>query len=246
MQMQKLVKGRIAWGLAPHFGGPTIFYLETSAALRSRGWEVFSITAGRVGAREVDRNWADEFSEILLPECGDPRQCAIEFIKWVEERKIDIVFPVFETFIHAAVPALPRSVRVVGRCESITRQAYSLTTANLGRTELIVVQTPRQRDDLCTSWGVPAGKCRIIPNGVNVDVFHPFSRRDFNGVLRLIYVGRIDENTKCVLMLPKIAAQLKEAAVNFHLDVVGEGPHMGWLQSAFQRCSARDAVRYHG
>src|SRR5205807_5640577 len=23
-------------------------------------------------------------------------------------------------------------------------------------------------------------------------------------------------------------------------------PHMGWLQSAFQRCSARDAVRYHG
>src|SRR5437660_10230570 len=113
MQMQKLVKGRIAWGLAPHFGGPTIFYLETSAALRSRGWEVFSITAGRVGAGEFDRNWAAEFSEILLPEYEDPRPCAVQIIKWGEEPDVDIVCTVFETFIHHAVPALPHLIREV-------------------------------------------------------------------------------------------------------------------------------------
>jgi glycosyltransferase involved in cell wall biosynthesis len=183
---------------------------------------------------------------VLLAESTDVRSCAAGFVDWVGRQRIDIVVPGCEEFIHAAVPALERNVRVVTRCGSMTRHAYALTTANLERTQLVITQTPRQYEDLTRDWGVPPEKCATIPSGINEALFTFPAHRRSTERLRLIYVGRLEDADKGVMLLPEVTRRLEQGGLDFHLDVVGDGPDAGRLRSAFVRHEVAGLVTFHG
>src|SRR5579864_4345828 len=111
-------KGKIAWCVPPVMCGVTTVYNVVGAGLREAGWEVLGVNAGAEAARQFDPRFVDEFFEVLVPDSSDVRQNAAEFVRWVEERKIDVIFCTGEDFTLAAAPALPARVRLINRCAS--------------------------------------------------------------------------------------------------------------------------------
>jgi len=239
-------KGRIAWCVSSILSGVTTVYKVVGSGLRRAGWEVAAVSAGGEGSVEVDARFRDEFFEILLPESRDVRRNAAEFVRWVEERKIDVVFCTGQAFTIAAAPALPSRVRLINRCGSMTRHTYRLATANLPRVDRIIAETPREQNDLVRNWGVPEEKCAVIPGGVEAESFAPGAIRDNGETLRLIYLGRLDDVSKAVMMLPRIARQLSTAGINFHLDIIGDGPDRGRMEKAFAQAHLSTQVTFHG
>ena len=239
-------KGKVAWCIPPVLCGVTTAYRVVGAGLRRLGWEVVGVAAGAGASREADLRFVDGFFEFLLPSSADVRQTAAGFVRWVAERRIDIVFSTGQMFSVAAAPALPAHVKLFNRCPNTTRYTYAVAASNLSRLVKIVVSAPRQQRDLIRDWGVPPEKCVMIPPGIEVETFVPGTARDFNGVLRLVYLGRLDEASKGVMMLPRIARQLVESGIEFHFDVIGGGPDSVRLGEAFGRPKLHDRITFHG
>jgi glycosyltransferase involved in cell wall biosynthesis len=239
-------KGRIAWCVSPRLSGVTTVYQVIGGGLRRAGWDVVAVSVGVGAAREFDQRFAVESFEILAPDSSDVRRNAAEFIHWVDARQIDVVFCTGQAFTLAAAPALPSHVRMITRVANMTRRGYELATANLARIDRIVVETPRQQKDLIRSWAVPPEKCAVIPGGIEVETYSRGTIRDFQGSLRLIYLGRLEENQKAVLLFPRMARRLAESGVKFHFDLCGEGPDEARLKAAFGRSKLLDRVTFHG
>jgi glycosyltransferase involved in cell wall biosynthesis len=239
-------KGRIAWCISPVLSGVTTVYRVVGGGLRERGWEILGVTAGGEASAKVDSRFAGDDLEVLAP--GNPNVClaAAEFVRWVGERKIDLVFCAEQMFTLAAAPALPARVKLVTRSGTITRRSYAMAAACLSRTSKIIVETPRQQSDLIRDWAVPPEKCAVIPGGVEIETFTPGAVRDFQGSLRLAFLGRLDENQKGVMLLPLIARRLAASGVEFHLDIIGEGGDGDRLRAAFGSANLADRVTFHG
>ena len=239
-------KGKIAWCVSPILSGVTTVYNVVGAGLRRAGWEVLAVTTGADGCGEPAPGLADKFLEVLLPGRSDVRQNAAEFVRWAVEREIDVVFCTGQMFTIAAAPALPTRVRIINRCGSMTRHTYGLAATNLNRIDKVIAETPRQQRDLIRDWRVPPEKCAIIPGGVEIETYSPGTIRDFHGLLRLIYLGRLDDVSKAVMMLPKIARQLATAGVEFHFDIIGDGPDRERMGDAFAQAHLNPRVAFHG
>ena len=239
-------RGRIAWCISPVLSGVTTVYQVVGGEIRKLGWEVLGVASGGGATEKTDPRFTDGHLEVLGP-CGwDVCRAAAEFIAWVRERRIDLVFCAEQLFALAAAPALPAHVKLVTRSGTVTRRSYELATAQLGRTSKIIVETPRQKHDLIKSWKVPPEKCAVIPGGVEVERFRSGSLRDYRAPLRIVFLGRLDENQKAVMMLPQIFRRLTSAGVDSRWDIIGEGPDGEALRHAFGQAKPLDRVRFHG
>jgi glycosyltransferase involved in cell wall biosynthesis len=239
-------KGKIAWCLSPMLSGVTTVYKVVGGGLRRAGWEVTGFVSGADEHGEMDRRFADEFCEVLAPGSSDVRRNAEEFVRRVMERKTDVVFCTGQMFTIAAAPALPPPVRLITRVANMTRRGYELAAANLNRINSIVVETPRQYQDMVRDWKVDPKRCVIIPGGVEVENYEPGTGRDFNGILRLVYLGRLDESQKAIMLLPRVSSQLAALGVEFQFDIIGDGPDRDRMGDAFAQADLNARVTFHG
>jgi glycosyltransferase involved in cell wall biosynthesis len=239
-------KGKLVWCVPPVISGVSTVYRTAGEGLRRLGWDVLGVSAGADFSSTFDPRVVDEFYQVLSPGTTDLRQTAAEFVHWVEEQKVDVIFNWELMFCIMAAPALPARVRMVLRSNSITRRSYEVVTTQLKRTSMIVAETPRQYDDLTKDWGVPPEKCVIVPGGVDTETYTPGNIRDFQGKLRLAFLGRLAEEQKAVMLLPRIARQLVTDGVDFHLDIIGEGPDGDRLREAIGKAKLWDHVTMHG
>lgn len=203
-------------------------YTTLGPGLQALGWDVLPVWAGILPSPSTYE--LPDNIEILAAGSGDLRECAIEFVRWVTRQRCDIIVTAGEQFVRIGLPALQAGTRVVAKCPAQSRHAYRLVTADLGRTDLILVETKRQYEDLTKRWGVSEGRCALIANGIRQDAFRPSSVRDFAGRLRLVYTGRLDEATKHVMLLPEIGRRLANARVPFEMRIAGDGPERARLQ----------------
>jgi len=238
-------KGKIAWCLSPVLCGVTTVYKVVGGGLRRAGWDVTGFVSGAAESGEIDSRFADEFCEVLVPGSSDVRRNAQEFVRRVVERKIDVVLCTGQMFTLAAAPALPPHVRLITHLTTMTRRGYELAAANLNRINTVAVQTPRQYQDMVRDWKVDPKRCVIIPGGVEIENYKPGTLRDFNGILRLVYLGRLDESSKAIMLLPRIASQLAASGVEFHVDIIGDGPDRGRLGDALAQAYLNARVTFH-
>jgi len=228
----------IAYCGVPHAGGTYSFYIKLKRGLLPYGWKVSCVAAGRQDKSIWDESVAEDGCVLLAPDASSPLEQAKHFVKWVEANNVDIVFPGSNLAMQAAVPHLPPEVRVVSRCNCITRMTYALAVANLYRLHRVFVLSRRQFLDLSSSWRVPGERLALVPNGVELSRFADSSGnarppRD-NQVIRLVYLGRIEDYDKGVFLLPKIVSQLARERVPFILDIIGDGPDREELKKRFR------------
>ncbi|HCY84699.1 MAG TPA: glycosyl transferase [Desulfobacteraceae bacterium] len=95
----------------------------------------------------------------------------------------------------------------------------------------IYVSSQNSFDELAEK-GIRPEKIRIIPRGINTDIFHPSKR---NGILnkdygisrdavKFLYVGRVSREKNLHLLINAFK-RLSTAHDNVHLTVVGDGPY---------------------
>ena len=85
----------------------------------------------------------------------------------------------------------------------------------------------------------------VIPCGVAVGPA-PSTPRPGDRVLRLVWVGRIDEYQKRVSDLVRICARLQRRGIDFELRILGDGPDREALRAAATAAALADRVTWAG
>jgi len=89
----------------------------------------------------------------------------------------------------------------------------------------IIASTEREREQLCAHYGASAGRIRVIPCGVNLDLFRPIGRdnarqqRGLDSDKGILFVGR-SEPLKWIDSLIRAMAYLKDTP-NLKLIIIG-------------------------
>ncbi|MBN1945036.1 MAG: glycosyltransferase [Bradymonadales bacterium] len=106
--------------------------------------------------------------------------------------------------------------------------------------EYVIAATHATRDYL-VELGIRSDRVKIVPRGVDVNLFSPAQRRDdlwprygLNGSTKLLYVGRISKEKNLDGLLEAFQAVQKEGA-EVELAVVGDGPYRKELEQHYSR-----------
>lgn len=240
-------KGVIAYGLAPYGGGTTTFYRQFAQGLRDRGWQVYSVAVGAEAFSYFDRRFGDDHSVMLAPAETDLTCQAKVFLEWVEQQGVNLVIPNTQVPILAAIPYLPSQVHYLAICHNVTRGAYVTVSLHRERLSAVVVINPRQAEDLQRRWGIPPPLMRLIPHGIDLGQYSPRPRPLHpTGPLRLMFLGRLDDMAKGIMLLPAILRKTAELGVDFSCDILGSGPDEEKLTRALKTSGLQNGVQFHG
>jgi glycosyltransferase involved in cell wall biosynthesis len=244
-QMEK--KGVIAFGLVPYAGGTTTFYRLFAQGLRARGWQVYSVAIGAEAQQGFDPLFGDENSVVLAPKETALTLQVKAFLNWLEQKQIDIVIPTTQDNILSAVPHLPPQVHYLSICHSTTRGSYALVSLHRDRLSAVVAINKRQFDDLKHRWRLPPHLLRLIPHGIDLSNFSTLARpQKTTEQLRLIFLGRLDDMAKGIMLLPAILKKAGKLGVNFLCDVLGTGPDEEKVKKAINNSGLQSCVGFHG
>lgn len=210
-------------------GGVTTWSLETAAALAGNGTEVTLIEHVKPGAPAVPR---------LAPGAGRiqlrgrlPAFAALEDVRRYRRayrRALPaVLIPNFAVGTYAACAALSSErasdLRVIGFAHADEPYYYDL----LGYYEPIIHRFAAVSQEVATTLRglLPNRQTDIFvrPYGVSAPeaLARTYSRAPYP--LRLVYAGRLVEKQKRVTDLVALAEALGRRAVDFHLDIIGEG-----------------------
>jgi glycogen(starch) synthase len=87
---------------------------------------------------------------------------------------------------------------------------------------------------------------RVVPNGVDCDVFHPAPAVPTGNALRLLFVGRIHPEKNLGVLLHQLAALPAETLQRFVLDIVGDGSQRHVLEAQARRLGLASQLRWLG
>nr|WP_247731701.1 glycosyltransferase family 4 protein [Halovivax limisalsi] len=87
----------------------------------------------------------------------------------------------------------------------------------------------------------------IIPNGVDVDRFHPRYEKESNeDVVNLLYVGRLDPVKRVDLLLQTIQILGSDVDKEYHLTIVGEGTKFEQYKDMAASLGLGDKISFEG
>jgi glycosyltransferase involved in cell wall biosynthesis len=120
-------------------------------------------------------------------------------------------------------------------------------TANSSNWDVLSAVSPAARQSAVHS-GVDETRVICIPNGIKISEEWPKGGHDFGhmGKLHIVYLGAISHIQKGVLHLPGIFKEVLKERINFHLEVVGDGPDLGRLRDALAREWSGAEIILHG
>jgi glycosyltransferase involved in cell wall biosynthesis len=125
----------------------------------------------------------------------------------------------------------PQYVRILTEDSFLESVAWRFMHWFYGQLDTVFVNSEEYRQ----SWisrGLEPGKLKILPRGLDLELFHP-SRRDpgfwsrfgsTNGKVRLLYVGRISKE-KNLDVLANAYRRLRDEGLPIELLLVGHGPY---------------------
>ncbi len=237
---------RVAYFGFPHLGGT----FQVFRHLRT-GLQPFGITVQWVGLGEAAHEvlaepcWSAEMAHgfVVGGRHGEPDQWARQLVMALEAASFDAVFvnvlaDAVQTNLARYLPPQLRRVMIV---HNITPGTYSAARAVRDHVHATVAISPRIRDDLVRRYGFPAERVVTIPHATEPSAEPGLAAREPGSRLRLLYLGRIDDQAKGVLLLPGILRRLPETAT---LTVAGGGPDLAKLKSRCRELGER--VRFLG
>jgi L-malate glycosyltransferase len=92
---------------------------------------------------------------------------------------------------------------------------------------------------------LPSANIDIIPNGIDLDKFHPVSRRELSGELKLLTVGRLSV-TKRFNMLIEAIEILSKQSKNIRLTISGGGGLLSELKAIVEQKKLTDIINLTG
>ena len=108
--------------------------------------------------------------------------------------------------------------------------------------DLVIVPTTYTKDRF-SEYGIPPGRIRVIPNGINAEKYRkPTMIKDDH---RLISIGRLTRRKGHDVVI-RAFARISEEVPKAKLDILGTGPDKERLTRLAQELNVDDTVTFHG
>lgn len=92
----------------------------------------------------------------------------------------------------------------------------------------------------------PRRRVEMVPNGIDLEAFAPPQDARRDGVLRLLFAGRLVEQKGVRYLLEALPAVMAQSGERVELAVLGSGPAEQALRQLTQRLALEDRVRFLG
>lgn len=113
------------------------------------------------------------------------------------------------------------------------------------RNAAYVLPVSRQLQEAIEDYGI-RGRFRVVPNAVDIDLFHPGGDRDPK-LRRLLFVGVLEpSNRKGLPILLDALARLDRHRKDWRLDIVGDGPGRTEHERLVTEAGLEEHVAFHG
>ena len=171
------------------------------------------------------------------------QQAAQMFIGLCQEFDIQVIIPLNTGIITSVIPHLPLEMKIIMHCNSIIPHAYYHVTRYPKHVSKIVVESLRQKLDLVENWAVPSRSILIAPNGIQ-PMSKKLQKQNYDGILQIVYLGRIEDASKGTDLIPGIVNYLISNGIDFNLEIIGSGPDEKKLKDSLRRHT--DRVSFSG
>jgi len=252
--------GIVSQSYYPRYGGVTEHVHHTATELRRRGHEVVIITSHFRRGESTNGDGVVRIGHnLLIPFNGAFVDLAVGLRLEHQLRRLlrAADFDVLHT--HAPlVPTLPLLAIKAATCAQVgtfhttggPSRLLELLKGYLGpvveKLDARIAVSSTARDFAATYF---PGEYVIVPNGVDVDRFHPalapFEEFRDPGRVNLLFVGRLDPRKGVQLLIDAMPEVIERTQGRARLLIVGDS----YLRGQFERsvpASARDAVRFLG
>ncbi|PRD51741.1 glycosyltransferase family 4 protein [Phyllobacterium myrsinacearum] len=224
---------KFAYFVRPHIGGTYTVFRQLRAALAEKDIDVRWLGMASYGV-PCDAQWLPEFSYgslVETPNGASERDQAEALAQALEEGQFDGIFinvlsDRIQTNIARYLPDRFLRIMIV---HNITAGTYSAAGAIRDHVHATVGVSDRICSDLVRKLGFPADRTFAIPHAAGTSAVRQFKREPSpDDILRVIFLGRVEDASKGVLWLPDIFAHLPQS---IHLTIAGDGPDLERLKS---------------
>lgn len=228
---------KVAYFGFPHLGGTFQVFRYLRAGLLPFGTAVQWVGLGE-GAHHAraDPQWSAEMAHgfAVGARHGQPVILARQLVEALDLAGFDAVLVnvLADAVQTNVVRYLPRRVLRILVVHNITPGTYCAAGAVRDHVHATVAISPRIRDDLLRRFGFESARVVTIPHGTDIHTGASLAERDLRGPFRLLFLGRIEDQSKGVLALPDIVRALPPEA---RLTIAGDGPDLAKLK---RRCLA--------
>lgn len=222
----------------PHLGGTYSVFRHLRAGLGARGIDVEWLGLGPLAeAAAAAPAWRGEAAcGLAVPACGDQRDDARRLVAAIEHGYDGIFVNVLADRVQTnAVRYLGDHLMRVMIVHNITPATYAAAAAIRRHVHATVGVSERIRSDLVRRHGFDPEWTVAIPNASDTTPSVP-TPAERGGGLRLLYVGRIEDQAKGVLWLPRLMRRLPAGT---SLTVAGDGPDLTALRASLEGLGSR-------
>lgn len=210
---------------AINVGGLEVSIFRIAGYFREKEWQVTIISTEERG------EWFDKIAEngfqgIHITGLGrfNFRNHAKTVGETISSGCYDVLFTVFDRFSQSSLSYLTESTFVVPLLRNDHPEVYEIGLASSRFWNVAVGNSPK----VCKTARsmLPSKPIFLIPNGTHIDNEIDLPRRNWKNKerLNLLFVGRIVDESKRVLLLPAIMQTLKASGISATINIVGEGP----------------------
>ncbi|MCX5578605.1 glycosyltransferase family 4 protein [Kaistia terrae] len=218
----------------PHLGGTYSVFRQLRTGLAAFDIELEWLGVGHSAhAAGRDLNWQSEWScgsACGMAEDSEPAQSRAMLSHLAEQKFDGVLVSVHADRVQTNLARyLPASMLRVMIVHNITPATYAAARAIRDHVHMTVCVSQRIREDLVARYAFAANATHMIHNAVDLPAPPPRPRRAVGQPLRLLSLGRIEDQAKGVLWLPEILARLPPDVT---LTVAGDGPDLARLRRA--------------
>lgn len=226
-------------------GGSTTFLVNLAGELVRRGFPV------QVLSLEGENPLAADFERQHVPLLGlDDRRMIFEdrleaalkaLARFQPTVVVSTLGPSFEILRY-----LPHGLFRVGMGQSddpIVYEGLAMYAAFMDKVA-VVARTMREKMQALPAFS----KMPVVylPYGVPMATPGEISTRDPSAPLRVLYLGRLEQEQKRVRLFPEILRHLAASGIPFHWTIAGEGSERGYLEARLRSPSATQTVSFAG
>ncbi len=223
-----------------------MFLLRLCPHLRARGYDVEVVTTEERGewfgllAERVPTVHVEGYGR--FPRCRHPFRVG----GFLARVGYDVVFLNGDELAQQSLTMLPDRMVVAPIIHSDGETTYRLNFANAEAWNVLVAVGPRIRERACARF--PGRPVVEIMHGVPLPSPEAWASRRVltRDELRVIFLGRVVQSIKNVMLLPDALRRCREAGVQARLTVAGEGPDRETLEARVAELGLAKHVEFVG
>jgi glycosyltransferase involved in cell wall biosynthesis len=226
-------------------GGSTTFLLNLAGELIKRG------ISCRVFCGDNLYPLARDFERLRVPvSLHDHRRLIFEdrlkaILREMRDFQPNVIVAALAPFAFEVLRYVPREILRIGTVQSDDPTVYQMAEKYAGCMDGIVGVSgviAKRLEKMAAFFAVPKHR---LPYGVPMPD-RLMRRAGLSEALRLLYLGRINNEQKRVHLFGQIAASLEKAGVRFQWTIVGDGPDRIGLEAKMKSSTAGAHVEFIG